>query len=209
MSPSSTNMAVGVYPANMALWVRADTGVISDVNSNVSEWDDISGNGNNLSTLSTIAPLLVTNAYGDPVIRFTAANSTQMAASDSPSLKLTRDFSVILVINKPTTAAGTIVSKTGNTSKNQPAPYDYNISGTGGLVRGNGTTSGSVGTTLAITVGRPQIVAVSESGNTVTHFVNGIANAPVVLGGSFQETKLSRSRHNPWLSVCAQIMPTS
>ena len=189
MSPSSTNMAVGVYPANLALWLRSDTNVTADANSNMMTWGDISGNGNDLSTVSSIAPQFLTNSYGDPVVRFTAANSTEMSASSSSSLALTRDFSVIFVINKPTIAGtGTIVSKTGLTSKNQPAPYDYFITGTAGLVRGNGTTSGSVGTTLAITAGIPQIVAVSESGNTVTHFVNGNASAPAVLGGSFQET---------------------
>ncbi len=189
MSPSSTNMAVGVYPAKIALWLRSDTNVTADASSNMITWGDISGNGNDLSTVSTIAPQFLTNSYGDPVVRFTAANSTEMSASSSSSLALTRDFSVIAVITKPTTAGtGTIVSKTGLTSKNQPAPYDYFITGTAGLVRGNGTSSGAVGTTLAITAGIPQIIAVSESGNTVTHFVNGNASAPTVLGGSFQET---------------------
>ena len=191
MSPSSTNISVGVYPANIALWIRADTNVTADGSGNVSQWGDISGNGNTLYTVSAIAPLLVTNVYGDPVIHFTGANSNQMGALSSSTLALTSDISIIAVMNfaGPGAANGEIVSKTGSGSghNNVAAPYDYNFGSTPGLVRGNGTSFGSSSSTVAPAVGRPQILAVSESGNTISHFLNGNLNGTGVLSGSFLE----------------------
>ena len=191
MSPSSTNIAVGVYPANIALWIRADTNVTADVSGNVSQWGDISGNGNNLFTASAIAPQLATNIYGDPVIHFTGTSSNEMGALSSSTLALTNDISIIAVMNFAALGAanGEIVSKTGSGAghNNIPAPYDYSVGSTAGLLRGNGTDYGSFSSTVAPAVGRPQILAVSESGNTISHFLNGNLAGTGVMSRSFQE----------------------
>ena len=145
MSPSSP-LAVGTYPSTVALWLKADTGVTTDANG-VNQWVDLSGNGNNLSQPygAPYEPQLATNAFGDPVIRFSATNETYMTASSSQSLAITGDMTILAVVNFATYAGNTnsmIVSKTYN---NQASPYDYYCWSNGArFLRGNGSASGVV-----------------------------------------------------------------
>lgn len=201
MAPASTNLVVGAYPADIVLWVRADTGVTADGSGNVSQWNDMSPFQNDLYTISAVDPLLVTNSYGDPVIRFTGTNASQMAAYTSGSLGILGDMSIIAVMNFATLAGGTngdIVSKTGTGApggqSNIPAPYDYYVGSTADLLRGNGGSSGIgnsygvFGATNGPSVGVPQILAVSETGNTVSHFLDGQGAGTGLLGNGYQET---------------------
>jgi hypothetical protein len=114
-----------------------------------------------------------------------------MEAFDSQSLAITGDISIVAVMNFVALggANSEIVSKTGNGAghNNIPAPYDYNAGGTPGLLRGNGTSFGSFSSTNAVAVGKPQILAVSESGNAVRHFLNGNLTGTGLLSGSFVE----------------------
>jgi hypothetical protein len=199
MVPASTNVTVGVYPANLALWVRADTGVTTD-SGGVNQWNDMSGNGNNLLQQNgpPYEPQLATNAYGDTVIRFTGTNLTFMQASSTPSLAITNNISIIAVVNFATLAGGTngeIVSKTGSgANANIPAPYDYYVAATNSgarLYRGNGTTYGQFTATTSPPVGTPHILAVTETGNTVSHFLDGLANGTGILNNTFNETSAS------------------
>jgi hypothetical protein len=197
MSPSPTNFAVGIYPANLALWVRADTGVTTDAGTNtVNQWNDLSVNGNNLSQVlgPPFEPQLATNGSGDPVIRFTATNETFMQAASTPSLAITGDMSIIAVVNFATLDGGTngeIVSKTGASSKNIAAPYDYYViaTNTGArFYRGNGSAFGQVTASQAPSLGTPHILTVTETGNTVSHFLDGAASGTGILNNSFNET---------------------
>ena len=195
--PSPTNLAVGVYPANLALWIRADTGVVTDANG-VNEWDDLSGNGNDLFTISASEPQLATNTFGDPVIRFNSTNATQMDASSSQSLAITGDMTIVAVMNFASLAGGTngdIVSKTSSAHKNVPAPYDYNVgSANASFLRGNGNGTangvnfGSFGASSGPSIGKPHILAVSETGNMVSHFLDGKAVGTGLLSNSYPET---------------------
>ncbi len=196
VSPSPTNIAVGLYPVNLALWVRADTGVTTDANG-VTQWNDLSPNGNNLSQAlgAPFEPQLATNAAGDPVIRFTATNETFMQAASTPSLAIVGDMSVIAVANFATLDGGTngeIVSKTGaGAAANIPAPYDYYVisSSTGArFYRGNGSAFGQFTATQAPSVGMPHILVATESGNTVTHFLDGAVSGTGILNNNFNET---------------------
>jgi len=122
-----------------------------------------------------------------------------MIASHSSSLAILGDMSVIAVMNVRTLANGRnghVVAKTGPPPRgNIPAPYDYNVSATAPqLLRGNGngTVSGvnfaSFVGTNGPSVGYPFSVAVSETGSTVSHYVNGQAAGIGVLSGGFQES---------------------
>lgn len=195
MTPSSTNIAVGDYPANLALWVRAGTGVSTDSGTNtVYQWNDLSGNGNNLASYdgTSYEPQLVTNAWGDPVIRFTGTNETLMFANPSPSLAITGDMSVIAVVNFATLAGGTngeIIGKAGGANLNIPAPYDYYVgSSAASLYRGNGSSYGQVTAISGPSIGTPHILVVTETGNTVSHYLDGSSVGTGVLNNGFQET---------------------
>jgi hypothetical protein len=202
---NSASPALGLYPPT-ALWVKANTGVISDGGAGVGQWNDLSGNGNNISgfgfgSASPEDPVLATNNYGDVVIRFNATNDSQMLAFDSPSLEITGDMSVFAVMNFATLAGGTngeIVSKTGNPSANLniAAPYDYYVASATGdpFYRGNGGSSGNgisyggYASTNGPTVGVPQIVGVTELGNTVSHFIDGNPAGTGLLSNGYNET---------------------
>jgi hypothetical protein len=196
----SGSTAVGLYP-NAALWVRANTGVTTDAGTNtVTGWSDLSGNGNNLLSGPPVQPQLATNAWGDPVIRFNTTDTVTnyMVASSSSSLAIVGDMSIIAAVNPRTLSGGRnghIASKTGPPPRgNIPAPYDYNISATAGqLLRGNGNGTvgginfGSFSGTLTPSVGYPSLVAVSETGNTVSHYLNGQSAGSGLLSGGFLE----------------------
>jgi hypothetical protein len=100
------------------------------------------------------------------------------------------------VINARTLAngrSGHIVAKTGPPPRgNIAAPYDYNVGASGAsLLRGNGNGTanginfGSFAATSGPSVGYPNVVAVSETGNTISHYVNGQGVATGVLNGGF------------------------
>jgi hypothetical protein len=190
MSPSPASVSIGIYPAAMALWIRADTGVTTDANG-VSQWNDLSGNGNNLINTAgaPYEPQLVPNAInGRPVIRFNGANPTFMQAGDSPSLEITGDMTIVAVVNFATLAGNTngmIVSKV---SANQPAPYDYYANSTAvQLYRGNGTGNKSVASTRLPSTGVPHIMDVTMQGTNVTHRLDGLLNGSGILSTAISD----------------------
>lgn len=193
---------VGLYP-NAALWVSADTGVTIDAGTNsVEQWNDLSGNGNNLITVSTQRPLLITNANGNLAIHFVSVISTnaftnEMDALSSPSLAITGDMSIIAVMNFASLASGNtgdIVSKTGiGGDKNIPAPYDYYEGAGASLYRGNGgplgngISYGQVTATSAPTTNALHILVASDQGNTITHYIDGRNSGAGLLSNNYQE----------------------
>jgi hypothetical protein len=196
----SASIPVGLYPAGTALWLEGNVGVGIDPGGNpvfpgqtaVNQWNDQSGNGANLSQVfgTSLEPLLITNYHGNAAIQFSGTNvgtyngkasgtflsSVQLiGGNDYPCLQITGDMSIIAVatFNTNTGTGGEIVGKTGSTSANQPAPYDY-FSGTGvQLLRGDGTNNTSVTSTNAPSIGFPHIVGVSQAGLAVNHFLDG------------------------------------
>lgn len=176
---ATTAVPAGIYPPSVALWVKADTGVVTDAGG-VSQWNDLSGNGNNFAQSfgSPFEPQLIPNAInGLPVIRFNATNETFMSANSSPTLGITGDMTILAVVNFATLTGNTngmIISKT---SGNLPAPYDYYVRpGEVQFYRGNGTVNGLVNSTGVPTAGVSHLLDVTMHGNTVTHRLDGRAN---------------------------------
>ena len=140
-TPPSINLVVGLYPANLAFWIRADTGVTTNADGTVTGWNDLSGNGNNLLEATAYGfndPLLTNNASGDAVVHFDSTNGTYgtaLYANDAPSLQIAGDMSVVTVVSFPEAAFGgghgQIVAKTGTANPNVPAPFDYRAASTG------------------------------------------------------------------------------
>jgi hypothetical protein len=185
MSPAT--LPTGIYPS-MALWLKADAGVTADVNGLVNEWDDQSGNGNNLlqSFGPPYEPQTVANAInGLPAIHFNATNETYMSANSSPTLAITGDMAILAVVNFSTLTGNTngmIVSKT---TQSLPAPYDYYVrSGTVQLYRGNGSVNGLVNSTRVPSTGTPHLLAAVMQGNTVNHRLDGNPNGSGILSTS-------------------------
>ena len=198
MAPAS--LPLGLYPPNVVLWLKANTGVVTDSGTNtVNEWDDQSGNGNTFVQQSGLAfePQQVTNTWGDVVLRFT---NTPAVASNylenvnvSGTLAITGDMSIYAAVNfQPQTGRnGSLLSKNGQLSgtKNLAAPYDIYMGISGTLFyRGNGSTYGQTTATLGPGAGYPCVVAVSETGNTVSQYFNNQAAGTGPLSGGYQES---------------------
>jgi len=172
--------SVGVYPASVAMWLKADQGVTVDGNGYVTEWDDQTGNANTMTQPGgdTYAPLLVPNAInGMPALYFEATNLyNYMYAQPSASLAITGDMSVFAVMNfNSLNASGsTIVSKA---TVSLPSPYDYYVRSTAvQFYRGNGSVYGLVNGTSVPSTGVPHLLGVLMQGTGVLHRLDGTVN---------------------------------
>jgi hypothetical protein len=164
-------------------------------------------------------PLFTTNFYshGLPTVQFSGTNLVQITVNsklvgistymtsannnnntfDYPPLEITNDIAVFSVVNVASSAGlGTnaeIVGKTGSANANQPAPYDYYIQGTTNalLLRGNGTNNGSFSATVTnvMSFGTPHVVAVTETGNTVSHYLDTALVGTGPLSGAWNESQ--------------------
>ncbi|HEV2318295.1 MAG TPA: LamG-like jellyroll fold domain-containing protein, partial [Verrucomicrobiae bacterium] len=196
---SAASPSLGLYPPAV-LWVKAKNGITPDGSGGVAVWNDLSGNGNSLNGFGgSTDPVLATNNFGDVVVRFTGTNDTQMYALDAPSLEITGDMSVFSVMNFARLDGGTngdIVSKTGSVNFNIAAPYDYYVGnptnvlfyrGNGGS-SGNGVSYGNYTSSNGPSIGVPHIVGVTETGNTVSDYIddNGAGAGP--LSNGYNET---------------------
>jgi hypothetical protein len=184
MSPSPTTLAVGIYPAATALWIKADTGVTTDANG-VNQWNDLSGNGNNLYQQggAPYEPQLATNSYlGKPVIRFTGTNETYMYANDSSSLEITGNMSIFAVVQFANLAGGTNGTIVSKTQANKPAPYDYYAGSTVvSFYRGNGTANAMANSYAAPGMGAPHLLDVIMQGTSVAHRLDANTNGGGIL----------------------------
>lgn len=206
MTPSPTNVTVGLYPANLALWIKADTGLSLDGGTNtVNGWEDLSGNGNNLvGDGPPYDPEVLTNAAGDVTVQFTAANETFLYANSTPSLAITGNMTIMAVMSFDTLEGGTngmIVSKT---DVNIPAPYDYYVQATNSgahLYRGNGSTYGQFTAAQAPSLGIPHVLMVTMAGSNITHFLDGMNEGTGILNNNFAVTNISDAGHPLYLGT--------
>lgn len=113
--------------ANNAFWIRADLGTSTTTNgSPVSTWQDVSGNGNNISQTTGVQQPLYTATLmnGYPAVLFdnnsTAGQNDFMSAPDAANLDNTNGLTIFTVI-RPTHlgSARSIIGKRTNVGVNQ------------------------------------------------------------------------------------------
>lgn len=208
---------VGLYPATTALWLDAGKGVVLDSGNSayqgVTQWTDQSGNQDNMSQQNgtIFEPALTNNSFGHglPTVQFVGTNvetisghgystflsSQNGGGNDYPALKITGDMSIFSVVSfSSSLASGTnaeIVGKTGSVNLNQPAPYDYYMNGATNatLYRGNGTNNGNFAAfSNSPSLFTPHVISMNESGDTVSHFVDGMLAGTGVLSGGWDES---------------------
>jgi len=180
-----TSVQLGLYPAPLALWLKADSGVVADAAGLVSEWDDQSGNANHATQPNgtDLMPTLITNGFnGKPTIRFDGVDDYLVSAS-SPSLAITGDMSIYAVAKFVDFA--NYNSIVGKTTGNLPASYDLYTVQDSGIVRfyrGNGGNAlGQVSGIGIPSLGVPHLVCVTMRGTAVSHFLDGQTNGTGVL----------------------------
>lgn len=171
-----------ILPANLVLWLKADSGVVTNGSGLVSEWTDLSASGNTalqyrgVSLMPTLVPWAMN---GKPALRFDGIRNYLEAAS-SPSLAITGDMTIYAVANfTDYNGIREIISKTAG---NQPASFDYYVQNSTHtrFYRGNGTVNNLV-TALAPSAGVPHRLAVVMQGTNVSHFLDGNGNGTGIL----------------------------
>jgi hypothetical protein len=184
----AVQVPVTVYPA-AALWLSAGTGATVDNDGYITQWNDLSGNGNNATPTFGVpfTAQVITNGFnGRPVARFDGTNSVSLFAPSSPSLAIVGDMSIYAVASFVDYV--NFNSFVGKTTVNLPASYDfYLVAGTGEprFYRGNGSTSAAQVTgTIAPSLGVPHIVSVVMGGTSVAHFLDGAANGTGTLAAT-------------------------
>jgi hypothetical protein len=114
--------------ANNAFWIRADLGTSTTTNgSPVSSWQDVSGNGNDISqTVAVQQPLYTASLMnGYPAVLFdnnsTAGQNDYFSGLDDPSLDNTNGLTIFTVVRQTNLAgaARSIIAKRTNVGVNQ------------------------------------------------------------------------------------------
>ncbi len=189
---ATVQVPVTFYPV-AALWLSASSGVTTDGDGYITQWNDLSGNGNHATPLAgaPFTPQLTNGFNSQPVARFDGTNSISLFAPSSASLAIVGDISIYSVaqfVDRVTHNAFV-----GKTTLNQPASYDFYLginSGLPSFFRGNGVTGTAVGVpgATAPSLGVPHIVSVVMSGTAVAHFLDGITNGAGTLATTMGDT---------------------
>lgn len=174
---------VSVMPSAMTMWLRGDSGIVTNGSLVVNEWLDQTANGNNAVTY----PVPVANRPSvgvDPVnnlpgVKYTLANKQWMVVNDSPSTALTGNMTIYMVANvgPDYTTYRELLSKNAG---GFAAPYEINYttgSGTLRFSRGDGVSPGS-GTAQSGSatpkLNNPNVVScIGGPGLAVNTYVNG------------------------------------
>ena len=181
-----TDSEVAIEP-ELALWLKADSGVTADANGFVSQWTDQSGNGNHaLQTNSVSMPTLLSGALNaNPVLHFDGVTNF-LEIADSPGLLIRGDLTIYAVaLFEDYANFNGIIAKT---LANQPAPFDFylNRSTTGPLrfIRGNGSGNSTVSGTTTPVAGQYYILSAVVNGTNGTQYLNGAVNGsgPLIAG---------------------------
>lgn len=179
--------ATGTAPAapvsgELALWLKADTGVTTNADGTVTAWADQSGQMNDAYQWDAgQAPFWVGGAVNNqPVVRFTGAPQ-YLDVNSSASLALAGDLTTFVVLKADDFATWRgIWSKTVGS---RPEPNDYYLNtgnGVAVLYRADtgATPPQGVLSTFAVPAGQLAVVGFDVAGQVVTHYLNGQADRP-------------------------------
>ncbi len=190
----ANNSTVAIQP-ELIVWLAANLGLTTDVNGNVTQWNDQSGYGHNALTNLAVnqysaPPTLLPGALnGLPAVSFTSGQL--MNIPNDTNLAINGDVTVCVVLDKTTAAAGDVISKTGGQgtnytgnplhgyTNNMPGPFDYQINAsqksTWTWGNGGGGSTGLAGPTAtgAFVTGQYYIVTAVVRGTNASWYLNG------------------------------------
>jgi len=186
---STVNPVTYSASTNLVLWLRADTGVTTTGNGSVTSWTDQSTYGNNAVAGTTLdgtaaanPPVLIPNAVnGQPAIHFNESSSAveYLQVANSASLEITGDIASLVVLKEPADAASgyRMVWFQGGGQGN-PSPNGLMLApgGQPAPLRGDGTNSDVYYGNSNLTPGTYGIISFSQSGATMTQYLNGLTN---------------------------------
>lgn len=123
-------------------------------------------------TLGGVSPGALTTYSSQPATNYTGGN--YLAVADTAALRITGDLTILAWV-KPTDRANyyEILTKTGD---GLARPYEYRLEQTSGKATLLNTAAGQLDATTAPSTGAWSMVAVTRSGTTITHYLNGSSN---------------------------------
>lgn len=182
--------AKSVPGSGLQLWLKGDFGPLTS-GSNVTDWIDLSGSGNNLAQATGAnQPLYVASSLNDlPAVSFDGSND-YLSLTSGFGPDLTTGASIFAVIKPAGTGTATYITSGNTGPSNQVSMQTLNTQAQ--LDAYNGSTSSAVTTaSSSITVGKFQIVSAVHTGSASASInINGYS----IASGSVQDlTNTSRS----------------
>ena len=165
--------------STLKLWLKGDTGVITDTENFVTEWQDQSGNNNHAVQTDPASTPAIGDINGEPSVRFDGADTFPdfLEINPADSLAITGDIATFAVARFDDFA--TYRAVWGQTAVNVPRPNDWYLQPNSGrpvFFRGAGTPPGQNPNVVAaggVPVNAPLLLGVQQSGTTLTHYLNG------------------------------------
>jgi ligand-binding sensor domain-containing protein/signal transduction histidine kinase len=167
-----------VANTQLALWLRADKGVVTNESGLVVKWEDQSGNNHHAIQTNTAAtPRFLANAFQQkPALHFDGVSSF-LEVAHSSKLIGTGDLLIFAVVrvDEVDNSTNSIFSKT---TGNLPAPFDLylNPGGQPRFFMGDGQSYGFVWGNKTFATGEVRILAVFVEGINATTLIDGDYN---------------------------------
>src|ERR1017187_2334956 len=168
-------------PTGLAVWLKADAGITTNLSGGVTTWSDQSGNGNDAVQVNDAnAPLFVTNAVnGNPVLRFNgiAPSAQYLEVSDTGTAFLTNDFTTFALarfVGSYPALRQNVWSKCSSAGWAGPIDWWFNTTtGVPFCYRGDGVNYLGFGGTTAPTLGLYSVLGLEVTGvdGGISHYL--------------------------------------
>jgi hypothetical protein len=158
------------------MWLKADTGVTTNMDGSVATMDDQSGNGNNAAqdiSLGYPSPMLGTDYAGRPVLSFDGTIK-YLIVPDSISLEQTNDMSLFCSLSVANVTNVNMVCTKGFLAQPHPFSYSFNSTHQQAASRGDNRGTSTV-LSSAAPAGTNIVCGFTVSGSTGTDYLQGLA----------------------------------
>ncbi|MGA2659072.1 MAG: LamG-like jellyroll fold domain-containing protein [Verrucomicrobiota bacterium] len=166
----------------LRVWLRADTGVMTNASGLVTNWVDQSGNGNDAAQANTnSAPVWTANVInGEPALEFgsSALSANQfLEVSDAGTAFTTNSFTILVEAQFADFATyRSLVCKTG---AGIAAPFDWWFAPSTGIANGyvgDGATYTAVASTMPATAGQFDTFGLGFNGTNLSHYLGLVSD---------------------------------
>ena len=179
--------AHSTFPVDMTLWLKADAGVTTDINGNITGWNDQSVYQNNAQSVYGItqttgrATLLTNSLNSNPVVHMPGTFADWLNIVDNSSLRPNGAVTMISVMRPATNSGNYKILAKGTTPS-----YSMGIDTTARAIGSSlyTTTNKTLTATNIYTPGQPYLIANVYDGTNNSLYQSGQSMATMALTGS-------------------------
>jgi hypothetical protein len=176
------------------LWLKADTGLTTNMDGSVATWADQSGNGNDAGPdfdYGYPTPLLVTDpGLGTPAVNFDGT-VRYLNVSNSTSLALTSDLSLFYAASFTNSSVTNVLCSKSEYVGGvvQAYPFEYFIDTLGrGTFRRSEARGSDQSASGSMSAGTKLVAGCTVNGSLVTHYLQTLPNGSKLLQSAAQDT---------------------